>query len=219
MARTDFDRDLNTLMDELLSLGSMVQKAVLLSLDALKTRNLTLSKQVINEDDEIDNRAIEIEEKCIDLMATQQPLAGDLRTIITLLLVSSELERMGDYAEGIGKIGLLIGKESLLKPLIDIPRIGDLASNMLRLSLETLVSRDVDGAKRVIFMDDEVDEIYNQIYRELVLMMIENPKNIQRATYLLWVAHDLERIADRATNISERTIFMVTGKKRDFTDV
>jgi phosphate transport system protein len=219
MARTDFDRDLNTLMDELLSLGSMVQKAVLLSLDALKTRNLTLSKQVINEDDEIDNRAIEIEEKCIDLMATQQPLAGDLRTIITLLLVSSELERMGDYAEGIGKIGLLIGKESLLKPLIDIPRIGDLASNMLRLSLETLVSRDVEGAKRVIFMDDEVDEIYNQIYRELVLMMIENPKNIQRATYLLWVAHDLERIADRATNISERTIFMVTGKKRDFTDV
>ena len=219
MARTDFDRDLNTLMDELLSLGSMVQKAVLLSLEALKSRNLTLSKQVINQDDEIDNRAIEIEEKCIDLMATQQPLAGDLRTIITLLLVSSELERMGDYAEGIGKIGLLIGKEPLLKPLIDIPRIGDLASNMLRLSLETLVSRDVDGAKKVIFMDDEVDEIYNQIYRELLLMMIENPKNIQRATYLLWVAHDLERIADRATNISERTIFMVTGQKRNFTDV
>ena len=219
MARTDFDRDLNTLMDELLSLGSMVQKAVLLSLEALKSRNLTLSKQVINQDDEIDNRAIEIEEKCIDLMATQQPLAGDLRTIITLLLVSSELERMGDYAEGIGKIGLLIGKEPLLKPLIDIPRIGDLASNMLRLSLETLVSRDVDGAKKVIFMDDEVDEIYNQIYRELLLMMIENPKNIQRATYLLWVAHDLERIADRATNISERTIFMVTGQKRNFTNV
>ena len=219
MARTDFDRELNTLMNELLSLGSMVQKAVLLSLEALKSRNLTLSKQVINQDDEIDNRAIEIEEKCIDLMATQQPLAGDLRTIVTLLLVSSELERMGDYAEGIGKISLLIGKESLLKPLIDIPRIAELASNMLRLSLETLVSRDVDGSKRVIFMDDKVDAIYNQIYRELVLMMIENPKNIQRATYLLWVAHDLERIADRATNISERTIFMVTGKKRNFTDV
>ena len=219
MARTDFDRELNTLMNELLSLGSMVQKAVLLSLDALKTRNLVLSKQVIDEDDEIDNKAIEIEEKCIDLMATQQPLAGDLRTIVTLLLVSSELERMGDYAEGIGKISLLIGKESLLKPLIDIPRIAELASNMLRLSLETLVSRDVDGSKRVIFMDDKVDAIYNQIYRELVLMMIENPKNIQRATYLLWVAHDLERIADRATNISERTIFMVTGKKRNFTDV
>ena len=161
---------------------------------------------------------MEIEETCIDLMATQQPLAGDLRTIVTLLLVSSELERMGDYAEGIAKISSRIGEEALLKPLIDIPRIGDLASNMLRLSLETLVSRDVEGAKQVILMDDDVDALYNQIYRELVLMMIENPKNIQRATYLLWVAHDLERIADRATNISERTIFMVTGKKWDISD-
>ncbi|MEG3594990.1 MAG: phosphate signaling complex protein PhoU [Chloroflexota bacterium] len=218
MARTDFDRELTTLMDELLSLGSMVQKSLLLSLDALKTRDLKLSKKVIAEDDEIDSKAVEIEEKCIDLMATQQPLAGDLRTIVTLLLVSTELERMGDYAEGIAKIGLRIGEEALLKPLIDIPRIGDLASNMLRLSLETLVSRDVEGAKQVILMDDDVDALYNQIYRELVLMMIENPKNIQRATYLLWVAHDLERIADRATNISERTIFMVTGEKWDISD-
>ncbi|MAT08082.1 MAG: phosphate signaling complex protein PhoU [Dehalococcoidia bacterium] len=218
MARTDFDRELTTLMDELLSLGSMVQKSLLLSLDALKTRDLKLSKKVIEEDDEIDSKAVEIEEKCIDLMATQQPLAGDLRTIVTFMLVSSELERMGDYAEGIAKIGLRIGEEALLKPLIDIPRIGDLASNMLRLSLETLVSRDVEGAKQVILMDDDVDALYNQIYRELVLMMIENPKNIQRATYLLWVAHDLERIADRATNISERTIFMVTGEKWDISD-
>ena len=218
MARTDFDRELTTLMDELLSLGSMVQKSLLLSLDALKTRDLKLSKKVIAEDDEIDSKAVEIEEKCIDLMATQQPLAGDLRTIVTLMLVSTELERMGDYAEGIAKIGLRIGEEALLKPLIDIQRIGDLASNMLRLSLETLVSRDVEGAKQVILMDDDVDALYNQIYRELVLMMIENPKNIQRATYLLWVAHDLERIADRATNISERTIFMVTGEKWDISD-
>ena len=218
MARTDFDRELTTLMDELLSLGSMVQKSLLLSLDALKTRDLKLSKKVIAADDEIDSKAVEIEEKCIDLMATQQPLAGDLRTIVTLMLVSTELERMGDYAEGIAKIGLRIGEEALLKPLIDIPRIGDLASNMLRLSLETLVSRDVEGAKQVILMDDDVDALYNQIYRELVLMMIENPKNIQRATYLLWVAHDLERIADRATNISERTIFMVTGEKWDISD-
>ena len=218
MARTDFDRELTNLMDELLSLGSMVQKSLLLSLDALKTRDLKLSKKVIAADDEIDSKAVEIEEKCIDLMATQQPLAGDLRTIVTLLLVSTELERMGDYAEGIAKIGLRIGEEALLKPLIDIPRIGDLASNMLRLSLETLVSRDVEGAKQVILMDDDVDALYNQIYRELVLMMIENPKNIQRATYLLWVAHDLERIADRATNISERTIIMVTGEKWDISD-
>ncbi|GIS69099.1 MAG: hypothetical protein CM1200mP8_6570 [Chloroflexota bacterium] len=117
MARTDFDRELTTLMDELLSLGSMVQKSLLLSLDALKTRDLKLSKKVIAEDDEIDSKAVEIEEKCIDLMATQQPLAGDLRTIVTLLLVSTELERMGDYAEGIAKIGLRMGERSAIKTI------------------------------------------------------------------------------------------------------
>ena len=213
MARTDFDRELTSLMDELLLLGSMVRKSVLKSLVALKTRDLALSKKVIDDDDLIDQKAVEIEDKCIHLMATQQPLAGDLRTVITVLHVASELERMGDYAEGIGKIGLKIGADQLLKPLIDIPRIGKLASNMLKKALETLVARDTEGAKAVIESDDEVDALYNQIYRELLLYMIEDPKTIKKATYLLWVAHDLERIADRATNISERTIFMVDGIK------
>ena len=213
MARTDFDRELTSLMDELLLLGSMVRKSVLKSLVALKTRDLALSKKVIDDDDLIDQKAVEIEDKCIHLMATQQPLAGDLRTVITVLHVASELERMGDYAEGIGKIGLKIGTDQLLKPLIDIPRIGKLASNMLKKALETLVARDTEGAKAVIESDDEVDALYNQIYRELLLYMIEDPKTIKKATYLLWVAHDLERIADRATNISERTIFMVDGIK------
>ena len=213
MARTDFDRELTSLMDELLLLGSMVRKSVLKSLVALKTRDLALSKKVIDDDDLIDQKAVEIEDKCIHLMATQQPLAGDLRTVITVLHVASELERMGDYAEGIGKIGLKIGADQLLKPLIDIPRIGKLASNMLKKALETLVARDTEGAKAVIESDDEVDALYNQIYRELLLYMIEDPKTIKKATYLLWVAHDLERIADRATNISERTIFMVAGIK------
>ncbi len=213
MARTDFDRELTSLMDELLLLGSMVRKSVLKSLVALKTRDLALSKKVIDDDDLIDQKAVEIEDKCIHLMATQQPLAGDLRTVITVLHVASELERMGDYAEGIGKIGLKIGTDQLLKPLIDIPRIGKLASNMLKKALETLVARDTEGAKAVIESDDEVDALYNQIYRELLLYMIEDPKTIKKATYLLWVAHDLERIADRATNISERTIFMVAGIK------
>ena len=216
MARTDFDRELTSLMDELLLLGSMVRKSVLKSLVALKTRDLALSKKVIDDDDLIDQKAVEIEDKCIHLMATQQPLAGDLRTVITVLHVASELERMGDYAEGIGKIGLKIGTDQLLKPLIDIPRIGKLASNMLKKALETLVARDTEGAKAVIESDDEVDALYNQIYRELLLYMIEDPKTIKKATYLLWVAHDLERIADRATNISERTIFMVAGIKYEF---
>ena len=218
MAREEFDKELSILESDLVVMSGMVEDALLRSVKALKNRDVDQSQRVIELDDRIDLREVEIERSCVDLIRKEAPIASDLRRIITILQISNELERMGDYAEGIAKISSRIGEEALLKPLIDIPRIGDLASNMLRLSLETLVSRDVEGAKQVILMDDDVDALYNQIYRELVLMMIENPKNIQRATYLLWVAHDLERIADRATNISERTIFMVTGEKWDISD-
>ena len=193
-------------------LGSMVDKSIARALEALRMRDLALSQTVIDQDDLIDSKRFEIEDKCIDLIATQQPLAGDLRILITVLQVSVELERMGDYAEGIAKIGLSIGEEPLLKPLIDIPRMGDIASGMLRRSLGALVSRDVDAAIAVIQDDDEVDQIYDQVYRELLILMIEDPSTVRRATYLLWVSHDLERIADRATNVAERAIFLVTGK-------
>ena len=212
MPRTNFDRNLKMLQDDLMFMGSMVDKAIVRSLDALKSQDTALSQQVIDEDDLIDAKRFEIEDKCIDLIATQQPLAGDLRNLITVLHVSVELERMGDYAEGIAKIGLLIGQEPLLKPLIDIPRMGELAGGMLRRSLDSLVNRDVASALAVIRSDDEVDLIYEQIYRELLMFMIEDPGTVKRATYLLWVSHDLERIADRATNVAERAIFMVTGK-------
>jgi phosphate transport system protein len=212
MPRTNFDRNLKMLQDDLMFMGSMVEKAIVRSLDALKSQDTALSQQVIDEDDLIDAKRFEIEDKCIDLIATQQPLAGDLRNLITVLHVSVELERMGDYAEGIAKIGLLIGQEPLLKPLIDIPRMGELAGGMLRRSLDSLVNRDVASALAVIRSDDEVDLIYEQIYRELLMFMIEDPGTVKRATYLLWVSHDLERIADRATNVAERAIFMVTGK-------
>ena len=212
MPRTDFDRDLKMLQDDLMFLGSMVDKAIVRSLDALKSQDTALSQQVIEEDDLIDAKRFEIEDKCIDLIATQQPLAGDLRSLITVLHVSVELERMGDYAEGIAKIGLAIGLEPLLKPLIDIPRMGELAGGMLRRSLDSLVNRDVASALAVIRSDDEVDQIYEQIYRELLMFMIEDPGTVKRATYLLWVSHDLERIADRATNVAERAIYLVTGK-------
>jgi phosphate transport system protein len=139
-------------------------------------------------------------------------MAGDLRAIITLLHVSVELERMGDYAEGIAKISLMIGDEPTLKPLIDIPRMAQKATGMLRNSIDALVSRDVVKANQVRQDDDEVDDLYDQVYRELLLFMLQDPKTIQRATYLLWAAHDLERIADRATNIAERVTFLVTGK-------
>ena len=212
MHQSDLDRQLQELQDNLLVLGSMVEKAIAKALDALKRRDLEASRQVIQEDDFIDRQRLELEDQCIALIVTQQPVARDLRRLITILHVAVELERMGDYAEGIGKISLMMREEPPLKPLIDIPRMAEKASDMLRQSLDALVNRDVVGATVVCNLDDEVDALYDQIFRELLTYMIQDPKSIQRATYLLWVAHDLERFADRATNIAERVIYLVTGK-------
>jgi phosphate transport system protein len=206
------DTSLDRLTDDLLGLGSMVEKALAKSLDALKRRDLEVSSQVIQEDDEIDRQCVQLEEHSIELIATHQPVARDLRRLITTLHIAVELERMGDYAEGIAKISLMMGQEPPLKPLIDIPRMGEKASDMLRRSLDALVNRDTVAAMGVLLADDEVDGLYDQVYRELLTYMIQDPNSIQRATYLLWVAHDLERVADRATNIAERVIYLVTGK-------
>jgi phosphate transport system protein len=210
--RIDLDRQLGQLQQEVVSLAEIVDKAIMRAVDALKRRDLTESQQVVHEDDYIDQKRYEIEERCIDLIATQQPMARDLRAIIALLHITVELERMGDYAEGIAKISLMMGEEPPLKPLIDIPRMADRATQMLQDSLDSLVSRDVVKANQVCQDDDEVDALYDQVYRELLLFMIQDPQTIEKATYLLWTAHDLERIADRATNIAERVIFLVTGK-------
>jgi phosphate transport system protein len=212
MLRGDLDRQLNQLQQEVVSLAEIVDKATGRAVDALKRRDLAESQQVVREDDYIDQKRYEIEERCIDLIATQQPMARDLRTIIALLHITVELERMGDYAEGISKISLMMGEDPPLKPLIDIPRMAEKATQMLRDSMDALVSRDVVKANQVLQDDDEVDALYDQVYRELLLFMIQDPHTIQKATYLLWTAHDLERIADRATNIGERVIFLVTGK-------
>jgi phosphate transport system protein len=212
MLRGDLDRQLNQLQQEVVSLAEIVDKATGRAVDALKRRDLAESQQVVREDDYIDQKRYEIEERCIDLIATQQPMARDLRTIIALLHITVELERMGDYAEGISKISLMMGEDPPLKPLIDIPRMAEKATQMLRDSMDALVSRDVVKANQVLQDDDEVDALYDQVYRELLLFMIQDTHTIQKATYLLWTAHDLERIADRATNIGERVIFLVTGK-------
>ncbi len=212
MVTSALGSQLRALEDELLMMGNMVEKAIAKSLDALKRRDLTASREVINEDDFIDHKRFDIEERCINVMATQGPVARDLRILVTILHVSVELERMADYAEGIGKISLMMGDEPPLKPLIDIPRMAEMATGMLRHSLDAFVNRDIVAAHQVCNDDDQVDDIYDQVYRELLSFMAEDPKTIKRATYLLWVAHDLERIADRATNIAERVIFLVTGK-------
>jgi phosphate transport system protein len=213
--RAGLDLQLKMLEDDVVVLGGMVEKSIARALDALSRRDLEASEQVIREDDYIDSKRFEIEEKCIDIIATQQPMAGDLRVVVTILHVIVELERMGDYAEGIARISLLMGNEPTLKPLIDIPRMADKATTMLHRSLDALMNRDTVTALQVCNEDDQVDALYDQVYRELLLFMIEDPKVIQRATYLLWVAHDVERIADRATNIAERVVYLVTGKMEE----
>jgi len=160
----------------------------------------------------IDQKRFELEDQCIDLIGTQQPIAIDLRTLMAVLHISVELERVGDYAEGIAKVTLLMGDEPASKPLFDLPLLADKASDMLGRSLDALVLRDAGAAEQVCEDDDQVDDLYREVYRELLTQMTQDPQSIKRATYLLWVAHDLERIADRATNIAERVIFLVTGK-------
>lgn len=215
MPRSDYDRDLRMLQDELLLMGNMVEKAIARALDALRNRDLAMANEVIREDDIIDRKQNEIEERCIDLIATQQPLAGDLRILITVLHLCSELERMGDYAEGIAKISVMMGDEPPLKPLIDIPRMAQKASDMVRRSLDAFINRDVVSSMAVQSDDDEIDALYEQVYRELLTYMLGDPSVIRRATYLLWAAHNIERIADRTTNIAERVIYMVTGRVGD----
>ena len=212
MPRQEYVQRLNELQDEILLVGSMVDKAVQRALEALRNRDAATAQAVIDADDEIDARQIQLEEHAIDIMATQQPMASDLRQLVTVLHVADELERIGDYAEGIAKITLIMGEQPPIKPLIDIPRMADIAREMLRASLDALVARDTEAASAVWQRDDEVDELYEQVYRELVTYMIEDPKKIERATYLIWVAHNIERIADRATNIAERVIFVSTGE-------
>ena len=215
MPRAEFDRDLRIVQDELLMMGSMVEKAIGRSLEALKNRDLLMAEEVVRDDDIIDDKQYEIEEKCIDLIATQQPMAVDLRTIVTVMHLAGELERMGDYAEGIAKISLMMGDEPPLKPLIDIPRMATMASDMLRRSLDAFVNRDVVSSMVVRNDDDEIDALYEQVYRELLTFMLGDPTVIRRATYLLWAAHNIERIADRTTNIAENVIYMVTGERID----
>ncbi|MFN8637275.1 MAG: phosphate signaling complex protein PhoU [Chloroflexota bacterium] len=211
-ARAAFDRQLHTLLDDTLLLGSMVEKAIERSVDALARLDAVLARQVIADDSQINARRFRLEEDAVRLIATQQPIAGDLRLIASVIHISTDLERIGDYAAGIAKIVLMHGDQPPVKPLIDIPRMAEMGRSMLRRSLDALVRRDVDAARTIVLEDDRVDALYDQIYRELLTYMIEDPKLIQRATWLLWTAHNLERIADRATNVCERVVYMVTGQ-------
>lgn len=213
--RFGFEKQLQQLQDDMLELASMVDKAIDGAVETLKRRDRREAEQIIAADLQINRKRFEIEERCLNLMATQQPMARDLRLVVAVLLIISELERMGDHAEGIAKITLLLADEPLPKPLIDIPRMADKARQMLSGSLDAFIARDAELAKKVADDDDEVDALYDRVYHDLVTLMIADTQNITRATYLLWAAHNLERIADRATNICERVVFAVTGRMEE----
>jgi phosphate transport system protein len=213
--RTTFHKRLREIQFEIMVMGSMCSKAIVRSIEALKNRNQELAHQIIADDQKINDKRFEIEEKCVELIATQQPMASDLRIITAILNITTELERIGDYAVGIARIVIYIGDEPPLKPLIDIPRMADLTVDMLSRSMDAFINRDIEAAKKIVNEDDLVDNLYDQVFRELLTIMAEDPKTITRATRLMWTAHNLERAADRVTNICERVVFIVTGKMEE----
>lgn len=215
MTRTAFERQLTEIQEEMLVLGGMVEAAVERGVESLKNRDIELARTIITEDIKINDKRYDIEEKCLEVMATQQPLAGDLRTIVAVLHIVVDLERMGDHAEGIAKIALMLTDEPPLKPHVDIPKMAEVTKRMLVESLQAFKDRDAGRARAICNMDDDVDALYDKIYGELVRCMIDDPQTIERATHLTWAAHNLERIADRATNICERVVYLVEGKIRE----
>jgi len=210
--RESFDRELQRLKDEVLALGSIVEEAILDSVKALGERNWEEAERIIAEDRLVNQKRFAIERDVLVLIATQQPMAIDLRTLAAILEIVTELERIGDYAKGISKINLMIGDAPLLKPLIDLPRMAQKATDMLHRALGAFVQMDADLARSIPAEDDDVDALYNQVQRELLTYILADPKNLEQANYLTWAAHNLERAADRVTNICERVVFTVTGE-------
>lgn len=215
-ARELFDRELTDLRDNILHLGEMTKTAIELAIQALKEQNEDLAHQVMAGDEKINTKRYDIEKQCLRLIATQQPAARDLRAIIAAIHIVTELERMGDYASGVAELATRLASQPHLKPLIDLPHMARIDQEMIRDSLEAYLKYDPDLALETAKRDTEIDQLYDQVYRELLTYMLEDPRNITRATYLLWVAHKLERIADRVTNICERVIFMSTGEFKEF---
>ncbi|MFN8594692.1 MAG: phosphate signaling complex protein PhoU [Anaerolineae bacterium] len=216
--RSALDREQSAIKDDILRMGSMVESAIDRSVVALKQRDGALAQQIVDDDKKINDMRFRIEEACITLIATQQPAASDLRAAIGATHIAVELERMADHAMGIAKITLRMLDQPLLKPLIDVPIMANVVKGMTHDALDAFVKSDAELARQVAKRDDEADQLYQQIFRELLTYMLEDPKNISRATFLLWVAHNLERIGDRATNLCERTIFITTGQLRELND-
>lgn len=211
--RQSYNHELEELRKEILDMGTRVELAIGQAIASLTTQDIEMAKRVMAGDDYIDQMESDIEDKCMVLIARQQPLARDLRIIGTGLKITTDLERVGDHAFDIAKIALGIAGQPLIKPLVDIPRMSAMAQKMLRDSLVAYINLDTTLAERVCADDDEVDDIYHQTFRELLTYMMEDPRNITQATQLLFVARYLERVADHATNIGEWVIYLATGQR------
>ena len=215
MAREEFDKELSILESDLVVMSGMVEDALLRSVKALKNRDVDQSQRVIELDDRIDLREVEIERSCVDLIRKEAPIASDLRRIITILQISNELERMGDYAEGIGKINIMMGPEPLLKELIDIPEMGDIAVDMLKKAIDIFIKKDDANlneiATEINELDNKVDSFNEKIVSELLEIVKDDSSKAEKATYLMWASHNIERFADRSTNILERAFYLVSG--------
>jgi len=212
MVRQAFKEQVEELLDDLLLMGQMVSHSLDQSIQALVRQDTKLAQKVVDGDSEVNAAQHEIDEKCLVLMATQQPMASDLRTLLAVTNIAAELERIGDYTEGIAKLAIRVAGQPLIKPLIDIPRMADQGRQMLMGVLQAFAHQDAEAARRVAASDTLVDHLYDQVFRELLVIMMNDPQTITQATYLLWVAHNLERIADRTTNIAERIVFVVSGE-------
>ena len=215
MVRQAFEEQLRGLLEDLLAMGQMVVDSMQSSVQALRLQNEEMARKVIEHDDAINAAQHAIDEQCLVLIATQQPMASDLRMILAVSNIAAELERIGDYTEGIATLSIKLSGQPLVKPLIDIPRMAEEGRRMLLLSLQAFAQQDLSLARQVGDDDELVDALYDQVYRELLLFMMQDPRTITRATYLLWVAHNLERIADRTTNIAERVFFTARGEVVD----
>jgi phosphate transport system protein len=210
--RIEYERELSALREGVVTMSSMIDKAIARSTEALRAQDTDLASHVINDDREVNALRWKLEDMALAIIATQGPMARDLRWIAACLHIVTDLERMGDHAAGNAKIVIDTAKEPLLKPLVDLPRMADLARQMLSDSISAFIQEDAAAARAIAKRDDEVDDLYNQVYHELLMFMMSDPRTINRATHLLWASHNIERIADRTTNICEQVVYAVEGR-------
>jgi len=207
-----YERELQDVKESLLYLGAMIEKAMGKAINALLERNSELAREVIAEDDQIDQLDVETEEKCIRVLALRQPTARDLRFIATAIKINGHLERIGDMAANIAERAIILNEEPQLKPYIDLPRMADIARGMVRESLDALVNENVELANKVRGDDESIDALNEQIFRELLTFMLEDPRKIHASLLIMQIAKNLERISDHAESIANRVIYMITGK-------